>query len=40
MAAEEGLTGVLKVSTDAICCYPIQSDVLNERLQEIDAGQQ
>lgn len=38
IAAEEGLTGVLKC-TDAVGCYPIQSDVPNELLQEIDAGE-
>jgi len=38
VAAEEGLTGVLKGPTDAVCCYPIQSEISNERLQEIDAG--
>ena len=38
VAAEEGITGVLKC-TDAVCCYPIQSDIPNELLQEIDAGE-
>lgn len=38
VAAEEGLTGVLKC-TDPVGCYPIQSDVPNEQLQEIDAGE-
>lgn len=37
LAAEEGLTGVLKCS-GAVCCYPIQNDVPNEQLQGIDAG--
>lgn len=37
VAAEEGLTGVLKC-TDAVYCYPIQNDIPNELLQEIDAG--
>lgn len=40
VAAEEGLTGVLKCTTDAVCCYPIQNDMSNELLQEIDAGEQ
>lgn len=38
-AAEEGLTGVLKC-TDAVYCYPVQNDLPNELLQEIDAGEQ
>ena len=38
VAAEEGLTGVLKC-TDAVYCYPIPNDVPTELLQEIDGGE-
>jgi len=38
VAAEEGLTGVLKGPKDAVCCYPIQREISYKNLQDIDAG--